>query len=286
MTAKAPNDILKIPRDASPDEIAAAVKIRTAHLRDLSDATSQQQLAEIYQAAAFLLWETRNNARARTAPGSIPQISNAAPPVPSTRGRKPRPRPRKVRPALAPLMIMVPTLAAVSLFLLYPDNTMSAAWTLVDKFTEITRELTEAPSGPSQPALPTVPPIPTFDAQLSSPASNAVIIATPPNSAPQPEPTELTEPVKIRGCVTISSLNVRYGPGASYDKFTYLLEGECVTLIAQSAEGTWGLVDTLPRSKESSGWISLSYLNYTEPSSPLPVATTANTPSSEELTQE
>ena len=282
MTAKAPNDILKIPRDASPDEIAAAVKIRAAHLRDLSDASSQQALAEIYQAAAFLLWETKINAQARTAPGSITPISNAAPPVPSARTRKPRPKARKRRAAFAPLMIMVPTLAAVSLFLLYPENTMSAAWTLIDQFTDITTGFTEPTSETSQPALPTIPPIPTADKPLSSPASNAVIIATPPNTAPEASPTELPNPTKLRGCVTISSLNVRQGPDASYDKLSYLLEGECVTLVAQNIEGTWGLVETLPRSTVSSGWISLSYLNYTEPNKPLPIATTTNSSSMSE----
>lgn len=276
MTAQAPNDILKIPRDASPDEIAAAVKTRTAHLRDLTDASSQQKLAEIYQAAAFLLWETKNNARARTAPGSMTPITNAAPPVPSSRRRNPRPRNRKRRSALAPLMIMLPTLAAVSLFLLYPDDTMSAAWTLVDKFTELTTDSSQSPIASTPQTVPAILPIPTTDVISSSPASNAVIISTPPTSTLQPEPTEDTSPTKVRACVTISSLNVRSGPNASYQKLSYLLEGECVTLVAQNDQGTWALIDTLPRSTETSGWVSLSYLNYTEPNKALPVATTTN----------
>lgn len=276
MTAQSPNDILKIPRDASPDEIAAAVKTRTAHLRDLTDASSQQKLAEIYQAAAFLLWETKNNARSRTAPGSMTPITNAAPPLPSSRRRKPHPRDRKRRSALAPLMIMVPTLAAVSLFLLYPDYTMSAAWTLVDKFTELTTDSSQSSIISTPPTTPAILPIPTTDIVSSSSASPAVIISTPSTSMSQPDPTEDTSPTKIRACVTISSLNVRTGPSASYEKLSYLLEGECVTLVAQNDQGTWALIDTLPRSTEVSGWVSLSYLNYTEPNKPLPVATTTN----------
>lgn len=276
MTAQAPNDILKIPRDASPDEIAAAVKTRTAHLRDLTDASSQQKLAEIYQAAAFLLWETKNNARARTAPGSMTPISNAAPPLPSGRRRKPPPRNRKRRSALAPLMIMVPTLAAVSLFLLYPNDTMSAAWTLVDKFTELTTVSSQSTTVSALPTPPKIQPIPTTDVVSSSPASNAVIIATSSTSTSLPKPTEDMAPTKIRACVTISSLNVRSGPSASYEKLSYLLEGECVTLLAQNPQGTWALIDTLPRSSQVSGWVSLSYLSYTEPNKPLPVATATN----------
>ena len=70
MRSRSPNEILQIPRDASPAEIIAAVTARTAHFRKLSTDESVQALSEIHQAAAFLLWETKNNPEARTAPAA------------------------------------------------------------------------------------------------------------------------------------------------------------------------------------------------------------------------
>lgn len=273
MTGLAPNDILKIPRDASPDEIAAAVTSRTAHLRDLSEASSQQALAEIYQAAAFLLWETKNNARARTAPGSLPSNPEISTSSTARRRRRPPQRSRKRRTALAPLMIMVPTLAALSLFLLYPEDTMSAAWSLVDKVTEFTSIPSQLPTKQVPSPLPTIPIIPTAGAPSSSQASNAIIMTPPSDTILDATPAIASVATELRACVAISSLNVRSGPSSSYESISYLLDGECITLVAQNPSGTWALIKILPRSVDQTGWVSLTYLNYKEPDAPLPIAT-------------
>ena len=275
MKGQSPNDILQIPRDASPEEIAAAVTSRTAHLRDLSDASAQQALAEIYQAAAFLLWETKNNKQSRTASGTIPTTPAITTQPSAHRRRRPPKRSRKRRSVLAPLMIMVPTLAALSLFLLYPEDTMSAAWSIVDKVTEFSTNSSQSPNNPDPDPLPTVPTIPTAEMPSSSPASSAVIITQPSDAIPEPTPTTYSITDEIRACVAISSLNVRSGPGSSFDSISYLLDGECVTLVAQNPSGTWALIETSPRLVDQIGWVSLTYLNYKEPSVPLPVATSA-----------
>ena len=276
MKGQSPNDILQIPRDASPEEIAAAVTSRTAHLRDLSDASSQQALAEIYQAAAFLLWETKNNKQSRTASGTIPTTPAITSQPSARRRRRPPKRSRKRRSVLAPLMIMVPTLAALSLFLLYPENTMSAAWSIVDQVTEFSSNSSQSPNNPDPDPLPTVPTIPTAEMPSSSPASSAVIITQPSDAIPEPTPTTYSTTDEIRACVAISSLNIRSGPGSSFDSISYLLDGECVTLVAQNPSGTWALIETSPRLVGQTGWVSLTYLNYKEPSVPLPVATSAS----------
>jgi len=272
---QSPNDILQIPRDASPEEIAAAVTSRTAHLRDLSDPSAQQALAEIYQAAAFLLWETKNNKQSRAASGTIP-TTPAISTQPSTgRRRRPLKRPRKRRRVLAPLMIMVPTLAALSLFLLYPEDTMSAAWSIVDKVTEFSANSSQLPINPDPSPLPTMPTMPTPDIPSSSLASSALIISQPSDADVilDSTPTAYSTTTEIRACVTISSLNIRSGPDSSFESISYLLDGECVTLVAQNPTGTWALIETSPRLVDQIGWVSLTYLNYTGSSAPLPVAT-------------
>jgi hypothetical protein len=278
--SRAPNEILQIPRDASPAEIVAAVTARTAHFRELSADESVQALSEIYQAAAFLLWEIKTNPEARTTPGA------AAGAKPSRHRRVPakprRKRRRKAAPGWAPLLIVAPTLAALAVFLLYPDDTMSAAWKLVDQ-AAAARALLSDPPEPTPPALPTptLPVIPTAGAAVVAPAaiSHSEPAATP-GPAPTPDAPAQTATLKpVRACVTISSLNVRAGPGVAYPSNSYLLEGECVTVVAQNAAGTWGLVRSAPRAGAESGWTSLAYLQSDKSLRTLPVATPPAVPS-------
>ena len=280
MRSRAPNEILQIPRDASPAEIVAAVTARTAHFRELSAHESVQALSEIYQAAAFLLWETKNSPEARAAPGA------AARATPSRRRRvpaKPRHKGRhKAAPGWAPMLIVVPTLAALAFFLLYPDDTMSAAWKLVDQATAA-RALLSGPPEPTPPALPTptLPVVPTAGSALVAPAAiSHSEPAVTPGPAPTPGAPAQTDALKpVRACVTISSLNVRAGPGVAYPSNSYLLEGECVTVVAQNAAGTWGLVRSAPRAGAESGWTSLAYLQSDKSLRTLPVATPPAVPS-------
>jgi len=168
---------------------------------------------------------------------------------------------------------MVPTLAALSLFLLYPEDTMSAAWSIVDKVTEFSTNSSQLPINPDPSPLPTVPTMPTAEIPSSSPASSAVIISQPSDVVLDSTPTAYSITIEIRACVAISSLNIRSGPGSSFESISYLLDGECVTLVAQNPSGTWALIETSPRLVDQTGWVSLTYLNYTKSSAPLPVAT-------------
>tara|TARA_B100000945_G_C20420406_1_gene617664 strand:+ start:1011 stop:1871 length:861 start_codon:yes stop_codon:yes gene_type:complete len=275
VTNKSPNDLLNIPRDASPEEIAAAVTARTSHLRNLSELQSQQSLAEIYQAAAFLLWEAANNEKARTAPGSI---ANAPSPNSRIQARNRSPITkrgrRKQRNPFAPLAIIIPTLATVSAFILYPDKTISTAWSIIDQATNYTTQPAITPTSIVLPPTEVPNPIPT-PSIFSAPASQSNIIAAPESDSDK-ETIDLianndSQP-QLEACVTISSLNVRTGPSSSYNKITYLLEGECINLIAQNQAGTWGKIKDIPGFNSTLGWVSLTYLDY-DLTVPLPIST-------------
>jgi hypothetical protein len=275
---RAPNEILQIPRDASPAEIVAAVTARTAHFRALSTQDSVHALSEIYQAAAFLLWETKHDPEARTT--SDPFVST----TPLRRQRAPlkpqRKRRRKTSQAWAPLLIVAPTIAALAVFLLYPDATMSAAWKLVDQASAAREGLSESPV-PTLPANPT----PTLHA-ITTTSSVAVSPAILPHSetvvAPAITPTSIaltqTGP-EVQACVVISSLNVRSGPGVAYPKQSYLLAGECVKLVAINQAGTWGIIHSTPRPAAEYGWASIAFLESDMSMRALPVATPHSQPS-------
>ena len=220
MRTRAPNEILQIPRDASPAEIVAAVTARTAYFRELSAHESIQALSEIYQAAAFLLWETKHNPEARTVSEPIGRTTPSRPRrVPSKphRGRR-----RKAAQGWAPLLIVTPTLAALAVFLLYPNATMSAAWKLVDQAAAV-RELISGTPEPAAHAIPTptLPVIPTAGSAVMAPAAiyHSEPAATPVNAPAATAQSQDRTPV--RACVTISSLNVRTGPGAAYPSNSY-----------------------------------------------------------------
>ena len=272
MKTSAPNEILQIPRDASPTEIVAAVTARTAHFRELSAQDSDQALSEIYQAAAFLLWETKNAPEARTASGATGRTTSSHQRhVPTKMRRKRR---RKATSGLAPLLIVAPTLAALAVFLLYPDATMSAAWKLVDQ-AAAAREMIPSSPEPTSLAAPTpvLPVIPTAGSAVLATASisHSEAAATPVSTSTLIAQGQTQTPV--RACVTISSLNVRAGPGVIYPSNSYLLEGECINLVAQNQAGTWGMIRSAPRPAAESGWTSLAHLESDGPLRTLPVAT-------------
>lgn len=271
MRTHAPNEILQIPRDASPAEIVAAVTARTAHFRALSTQDSVHALSEIYQAAAFLLWETKHDPEARNT--SDPLVST----TPLRRQRaplKPQRKRRRKKSQWAPLLMVAPTIAALAVFLLYPDATMSTAWKLVDQASAAREGFSETP-GPTLPANPT----PTLHA-IATTSSVAVSPAVIPHSetaiAPDITPTSITltqTGPEVRACVVISSLNVRSGPGVAYPSKSYLLAGECVKLVAINQAGTWGVIDSAPRPAADSGWASIAFLESDMSMTALPVAT-------------
>ena len=238
-----------------------------------------QALSEIYQAAAFLLWETKHAPEARTASVTT-GVGTTTPPshqrqVPARRDRK-----RRLRgtPSWAPLLIVAPTLAALAVFLLYPDATMSAAWKLVDRATA-SRELILSTPDPTASAThtPTLPVIPTAGSAIVTSASTSHSEPAATSASALASGTQSQPPLRV--CVTISSLNVRAGPGLAYPSNSYLLEGECVDLVAQNQAGTWGVILSAPRPAAESGWAALAYLESNESLAALPVVTPPAVPS-------
>jgi len=277
MRTQSPNEVLQIPRDASPSEIVAAVTARTAHFRELSAQESVQALSEIYQAAAFLLWETKHSPETRT--HSRPNLGETPG---QTQPTPPRKRPRRRRrstPSWSPLLIVVPTISALAFFVLYPNATMSGAWKLVDGVAAAKQYVsgTDQTTTPTIPT-PTLPIIPTAGSAVISPADTTFSqsAATPVRT---PTSNEQSQPQKaIRACVTISSLNVRSGPNATFPSNSYLLEGECINLVAQNQAGTWAAIQSAPRPAAESGWVSLTYLESEGSLRTLPVATPPTVP--------
>ena len=280
MRTKSPNEVLQIPRDASPSEIVAAVTARTAHFRELSAKESVESLSEIYQAAAFLLWETRHSPETRGA-----NLAMKAEDTQFTATRKRRRKRRKSIASWAPLLIVVPTVAALALFVLYPNATMSGAWRIADGVSAAKQYVssTEQIATPRIPT-PTLPIIPTAGSSVISPANTTYSqpASTPVKTPTSDQPNQEQKP--IRACVTISSLNVRSGPNATFPSNSYLLEGECIDLIAQNQAGTWAFIQSAPRPAAESGWVSLNYVISSESLRTLPVATPAIAPTTSHST--
>ena len=72
------------------------------------------------------------------------------------------------------------------------------------------------------------------------------------NVDPDPTPDTDNTPFVVR--VTIENLNIRKGPGTSYDKVGYCPTGSYTIVETKVADGyTWG------RLKSGAGWIALEY---------------------------
>lgn len=131
----------------------------------------------------------------------------------------------------------------------------------------------EQPTDPSVPTEPSQPTDPTEPDAPTDPTESSSSVATQP-SVPQGEPVS---PVEVT--VTVSALNVRKGPGATYESVGMLSRGEVVTVSAvyQGEDYLWG--------KTASGWIALENTDYsaeaeptdppeTEPTQPVTDSTT------------
>ena len=77
---------------------------------------------------------------------------------------------------------------------------------------------------------------------------------TPILSTPTFTPTTTFTPTPVVGCVTVSSLAVRSGPGTNWPKTGGLVIGDCITVSAYSADKLWV--------QYSGGWVSVQYLNF------------------------
>lgn len=72
-------------------------------------------------------------------------------------------------------------------------------------------------------------------------------------SSPSPNVSNSSsrDSLRVEGCFTASTLNVREGPGTDYRIVGYLEKGDCVIFSGRNQKGTWGLTRT--------GWVSLHY---------------------------
>lgn len=74
---------------------------------------------------------------------------------------------------------------------------------------------------------------------------------------PQPVPSGGTT-----GIVTSRGLSVRYGPGLGYGRFAILRQGEGVSLIGRSGDGTWLLVQL---ANGLTGWVNAGFVQTSFP---------------------
>ena len=75
-----------------------------------------------------------------------------------------------------------------------------------------------------------------------------------PQSVVQPQPTPTTAPV----AVPLENLNVRAGPGITYEKIGLLVAGSEAPIIGQNEEGSWWQID-FPDGPAGVGWISAEF---------------------------
>ena len=87
-----------------------------------------------------------------------------------------------------------------------------------------------------------------------------------PIPKPQPEPTPAPDPSKTVYRVDASTLNVRHGPGPTYDTVGTLLLGDLVEGLSISADNQWAQIHSA--FKNLTGWCSLKYLTQMTPPPP------------------
>lgn len=96
--------------------------------------------------------------------------------------------------------------------------------------------------------------ITTASSQLNVPVSSLPIVEVqlPSNSA----------------TVNTGALNVRYGPGVSYNAFTVAYRGQAVSLIGRATNSTWVQIQT---AYGAVGWVNSNYLLMSIPLTSLPI---------------
>lgn len=104
---------------------------------------------------------------------------------------------------------------------------------------------------------------------------------TPPSSQPlTPSPATTIIPTAsdhsahtIQGCVVnVSSLNVRSGPGTNYEAVSFLYEGDCLEVDAQSLDGEWVRISN-PTELQGQ-WVFLQFIETFNNTTNLPIAPT------------
>lgn len=68
------------------------------------------------------------------------------------------------------------------------------------------------------------------------------------------------EPVLLRACPNVASVNVRTGAGTGYKAIGYILEGDCVNAIGRNGDGDWLVIQNAPRPSSDGGWVSATLM--------------------------
>ena len=71
-------------------------------------------------------------------------------------------------------------------------------------------------------------------------------------------------PESVKGCINVSSLNVRSGPGTHYSVLGYLYKDDCIILMERNVDSSWAKFDD--------GWVSSDYLDLVSSIDILPIA--------------
>ncbi|NWF69478.1 MAG: SH3 domain-containing protein [Chloroflexi bacterium] len=93
---------------------------------------------------------------------------------------------------------------------------------------------------------------------------------TPIPPTPSNTPTPTMTPVVTGIVASLQRVNVRSGPGETFDAFTALDPGTGVTVIGTNDDGSWYLIEM---ENGDQGWISARLLRVEEPPTPFPTAT-------------
>tara|TARA_Y100001970_G_scaffold126057_1_gene155921 strand:- start:528 stop:1421 length:894 start_codon:yes stop_codon:yes gene_type:complete len=86
--------------------------------------------------------------------------------------------------------------------------------------------------------------------------SNSLTATSVSRNAPTFTPTAVLR----KGCIDVTSVNVRSGPGTSYKILGQLLMDDCAVIVGRNEEGTWlNILDT-PRASLDDGWVSIDLI--------------------------
>ena len=123
-----------------------------------------------------------------------------------------------------------------------------------------------APATPTpRPPTPTPTPRPNSGDQggQSAPTATPVQAGAQPTAAPA-EATQETVASPLTASINALALNVRQGPGTTFDVIGRLTNGAQVTVLGRSADGAWLFICCIPGT-QTAGWISAQFAapNYT-----------------------
>jgi hypothetical protein len=115
-----------------------------------------------------------------------------------------------------------------------------------------------------------------FSRQTATPTQNAVLVPANPNAtavtSPNNQPQATPTPPPASGKVNTELLNLRAGPGTSYDKIDGLKQDTIVVITGRTQDSTWLQVKVPILGKD--GWVAAQYIDTQTDLKTLPVVQT------------